>query len=409
MNFKILSLALIALTSAYSLILMYVEKKSFLNPTPENVKDVYDAETYGKWRAYSAEKHRLDLIRGLAGFAVTFLFIAFDVYKWPAGLFKGVFAAALAVTIFDVLTDTLYGLPFSYADDMKIEQKYGFNRTTGKTFAADAVKQMIISLIMSCGLTAILTGLHLWLGKWMALAFAAALCLLVLCISFLFPFFSKIFNKFTPLEDGELKEKLTRLLSSHGYQVRAIQVMDASRRSSKSNAYFTGFGRTKTIVLYDTLISAFEPDEICAVFAHEMGHGLHKDTLKNQILNFVNMALIACAAYLVVSFPEIYADFGFEGVNYGFAMILVGSALLPLISPLMGIITGASSRRAEYRADAQAVDEGYGEALVSALKKLGRENFSHLAPAKIIVKLQYSHPPLSERIDAIEKRMNEKR
>ena len=140
---------------------------------------------------------------------------------------------------------------------------------------------------------------HKSLGDWMIVVFTAVMTLLVLGISFLSPILTKIFNKFTPLEDGELKDKLTALLEKHGYKVRAIQVMDASRRSTKSNAYFTGFGKMKTIVLYDTLIEQMTTDEICAVFAHEMGHGLHKDTLKNQIFSTIQMFLsgLAHAAY----------------------------------------------------------------------------------------------------------------
>ena len=248
---------------------------------------------------------------------------------------------------------------------------------------------------------------HLWLGKLMPVVFAAALFLFILFITFLYPFFSRIFNKFTPLEDGELKDKLTGLLEKNGYRVRAIQVMDASRRSSKSNAYFTGFGKTKTIVLFDTLVASSTPDEICAVFAHEMGHGIHKDTLKNQALSLLNVCLIALCAYLTVSCAELNKPFGFDGVNYGFAMVLVGEIELAIISPLLGLFSAWHSRRAEFRADRQAVVEGYGKDLISALKTLARENFSHLAPSPLIVKLEYSHPPLSERIKAIEEGMKQ--
>ena len=218
-------------------------------------------------------------------------------------------------------------------------------------------------------------------------------------------FLSKFFNKFTPLEDEELKEMLTSLLTKNGYQVRAIKVMDASRRSTKSNAYFSGFGKMKTIVLYDTLLASATADEICAIFAHEMGHGLHKDTLKNQILSFVNIALLALALWLLARTDSLYAYFGFEKVNYGLAFILMSEAVMALVSPLLGLLVNWHSRKAEYRADAQAVKEGYGPALISGLKKLSRENFSNLSPDPVLVKLTYRHPPLSERIAAIEKEM----
>jgi STE24 endopeptidase len=195
-----------------------------------------------------------------------------------------------------------------------------------------------------------------------------------------------------------------RMLDSHGYKVKAIEVMDASRRTTKLNAYFTGFGKLKTIVLYDNMLTAMSTDEICAVFAHELGHGLHKDVLKMQIMNLGNLLLMAVMVWLTVKIPEMHTAFGFDAVNYGFSYILLGIGL-GVTQPFTGMLTNAYSRKAEYRADRQAVKEGYGAALATGLKKLSKENFSHLAPAKLLVVLQYSHPPLSERISAIDQAM----
>ncbi|MBQ4452279.1 MAG: M48 family metallopeptidase [Clostridia bacterium] len=408
MNYKALALILLALIQAYKLTLLAIKRKSFSNPIPENVKDIYDEEKFQKWRMYSAEKSRWELWQTLSSFVITFLLILTDAFSAFSKLFgTNIYWRSLGVTLLTVITDTVTGCVFGYVDSMIVEQKYGFNKTTKATFIADQVKGLVISLILSLGLTALLATFHLWLGKLMPVVFAAALFLFILFITFLYPFFSRIFNKFTPLEDGELKDKLTGLLEKNGYRVRAIQVMDASRRSSKSNAYFTGFGKTKTIVLFDTLVASSTPDEICAVFAHEMGHGIHKDTLKNQALSLLNVCLIALCAYLTVSCAELYKPFGFDSVNYGFAMVLVGEIELAIISPLLGLFSAWHSRRAEFRADRQAVVEGYGKDLISALKTLARENFSHLAPSPLIVKLEYSHPPLSERIKAIEEGMKQ--
>ena len=249
----------------------------------------------------------------------------------------------------------------------------------------------------------LLAWLHLSLGDWVVVLFTGAVFALTLGISFLYgPVFSRLGNHFTPLEDGELKDKLMALLTKHGYQVKAIEVMDSSRRTTKLNAYFTGFGKLKSIVLFDNLVNAMETDEIVAVFAHELGHGLNKDVLKQQIMNLGNLFLMAVAVWLTVRTPAMHEAFGFTAVNYGFAFVLLGG-LLGLIQPLTGMGMNAYSRHAEYRADAQAVKEGYGEALVGGLKKLAKENFSHLAPSKLLVVLEYSHPPLAERIAAIEK------
>ena len=183
--------------------------------------------------------------------------------------------------------------------------------------------------------------------------------------------------------------------------------MDASRRTTKLNAYFTGFGKLKTIVLFDNLVNAMSVDEICAVFAHELGHGLHKDVLKQQIMNLGNLLLMAFAAWIAIITLGMHEAFGFTSINYGFAYILMGM-MLSLIQPLTGMGMSAYSRYAEYRADRQAVKEGHGEALVTALKKLAVENFAHLAPSKVLVVLEYSHPPLAERIEAIEKAIRNK-
>ena len=238
----------------------------------------------------------------------------------------------------------------------------------------------------------------------MILVFAVALFFFTLFISFMYPIFSRIGNKFTPLEEGELKDNLMALLTKHGYRVKAIEVMGASRRTTKLNAYFTGFGKMKTIVLYDNLVNAMSTEEICAVFAHELGHGLHKDVLKMQIMNFGNLLLMSVMVWVVVTNPAICTAFGFAGTNYGFAYLILGIGI-GLVHPLIGLLSNAYSRHAEYRADKQAVSEGYGPAMITALKKLARENFAHLAPAKLNVVLEYSHPPLAERIAAVEKEM----
>ena len=402
MNFKILTLIIMAVVLLYQLLKLVLSIRSFSNPIPECVKDVYDEETFAGWRKYSAEKARLGIVSTVTYCLITALLIVLDAFSWFAGLFKGVYLQYFAVTLLSVISSQIPGTVFAYIDDMVIEQKYGFNRSTRKTFIADRIKEFLIELLISAALTALLASLHRRLGDGMLVLFGAALFVITLAITLLFPFLSKVFNKFTPLEDGELKEKLTSMLTSHGYTVRAIQVMDASKRSSKSNAYFTGLGKTKTIVLYDTLLTSSTPDEICAVFAHEMGHGLHHDTLKMQLLNIVNIACLAVCAFAAVKFPEVYKDFGFDKVNYGFALILIGETLMSVVSPLIGMITNFTSRRAEYRADAQAVKEGFGDALVGALKTLARANFSHLSPSRVLVALEYSHPPLAERIRAIE-------
>ena len=406
MNFKVLALVLVSVEFVYRLVIDYLDWKSMKNPLPATVADVFDAAEYQKWKEYHEEKAKLGLFSSVVTFVVSLLALGLNWYAAFAGLFPdhpiwGIFSVLLFSSLIGLVT-----LPFSYVDVMKIEEKYGFNRSTKKTFWIDQLKSFLIGLVVLTLVGIIIMAIHQLLGDWLILAMAVVLTALILCISFLYPVFSKIFNKFVDLEEGELKDKLTALLQKNGYQVRAIQVMDASKRSTKMNAYFTGFGKMKTIVLYDTLKENMSPDEICAVFSHEMGHGLHKDTLKNQILTFVQMLILAVLAWLTLRTPECFTDFGFDDVNYAFAMLLIMSVEFAVFAPLFGLIVNFFSRRAEYRADAQAVKEGYGDALVSALKILAKSNFVNLSPDPLVVKLEYSHPTLDQRIVAIERLQN---
>ena len=403
MNYRALFLILFTLEHAYRLVLHIIQAKSAGNPTPASVADVYDAETYRKWRAYHGEKSKLSIWQTAVSYLVTVGLLMGGFHAWAASLFpQTVLMQLLGVILLQTLAETVVFLGFAWYDTMVIEQKYGFNKTTVKTFVMDQVRSFLIEIVLGVLLMGLLALIHRALGDWMVVLFTGVVFLLTLGISFLYgPVFSRLGNKFVPLEEGELKDKLMALLTKHGYQVKAIEVMDASRRTTKSNAYFTGFGKLKTIVLYDNLVNAMTPDEICAVFAHELGHGLNKDVLKQQIMNLGNLTIMSVLVWLVVRTPAMHEAFGFTQVNYGFAFVLLGG-LLGLIQPLTGMAMNAYSRHAEFRADQQAVKEGYGEALIGGLKKLARENFSHLSPSRALVVLEYSHPPLAQRIEAIQ-------
>ena len=399
---KLIVLLLLALGFIYRLALNIVQYRSANNPIPENVADVYDAETYAKWRRYSAENCRLSIVSTVLSFVVSLVLLVTNAYAAFTNLFgDDVNLQLTAVVLMEALVDALVSIPISYYGTMVIEEKYGFNRSTVKTFAKDQIRHLLLGICLSMLLAWGLSVLHLTWDIWMIPLFAISVFSFTLLISFLYPIFSRIGNKFAPLEDGELKDNLTQLLTKHGYQVKAIEVMDASRRTTKLNAYFAGFGKMKTIVLYDNLVNAMTTDEICAVFAHELGHGLHKDVLKQQIMNLGNVFLMAVVVWLTVQDPRLHQVFGFSDINYGFAYILAGIGL-GLTQPLSSMVINAYRRFAEFRADQQAVKEGYGDALVTALKKLAKENFAHLAPSPIFVLLEYSHPPLSQRIAKVE-------
>ena len=407
MNMKLVAVLLMLLDIAWNLFLEALDRRSLKNPLPESVKDVFDEAEYKKWRAYKAEGKRLTAVSSTVDIIVSLALIILDGYAAFARLFpQGWFPQLMSVVLLSTILSTVIGLPFSIYDTFVIEEKYGFNRTTKKTFVLDEIKGLILGLLLEGGLISLFAWLHLRAGSWFIPALAGAFVALTLVLSLLSPALTRIFNKFRPLEDGELKERLTGLLTGHGYRVRAVEVMDASRRSTRLNAYFTGLGPTKTIVLYDTLVEAMSEDQICAVFAHEMGHGIHHDIITTRIFSVINSLMIACIGALVLSNPAIYADFGFDGINYGMAFILLG-LFLNILSPLLDWISSQFSRRAEYRADATAVEEGYGPDLISALKLLAKKNLSNLAPDPLLVKLTYSHPTLAQRIEAIEKKIGE--
>lgn len=402
MNLKILVLTVFTAVYLYHLFLAWFRLQSAKNPVPENVSDVYDRTAYQKWRSYHEEKARFEICTSSVSFAVDFLLLITNAYSAFAGLFPGTYVMQMLAVMLLSAVSSLVMIPFDWHNTMVIEEKYGFNKSTSKTFWADQLKEFLIGLAVMVIIGMLLIWIHLALGDWLIPVFAVLMTSLALIISFLYPVLSRIFNKFRPLEDEYLKGRITELLEKNGYRVQAIKVMDASRRTTKSNAYFSGFGKMKTIVLYDTLVESMTPDEICAVFAHEMGHGIHRDTLKNQILSFVQLTVLGILAWLTLRSPGLFAAFGFSGVNYGFAIILMMSVEFAFLSPLSVLVLNWFSRKAEFRADQQAVREGYGPALISALKKLARQNYADLAPSPLLVKLEYSHPTLSQRIAAIE-------
>ncbi len=407
MNYKILALGVMGITFLFDTFIHYLDTKSAERKIPDNVADIYDENEYKKWLAYDKECNKLSLVRHLFSYFLAFLLIGLNTYAGIVHMVgtEGLYGAAITVMIADTIISMIWSTPFSYMRNMGIEQKYGFNKMTKKTFVADLIKETLISTVLMCGLICIVIAVHQAMGDWLLIVLSVVIMVFLVIVVFLQPVFTRIFNKLTPLQDGELKTRLTELLEKNGCTVRQISVSDGSKRSTKANAYFGGFGKMKTIVLYDTLLEQMTEDEIVAVFAHEMGHNKHKDTLKGLCMNVLNVLTITVSLWAVVSLPEIYKDFGFDGVNYGFAFVLAGNVCLAFISPFLGLFFGKVSRKYEYAADEFAVDNGYGEALVSALKKLAKNSYVCLTPHPVVVALTYDHPTISQRVEAMEKSM----
>ena len=401
--FKIIALVLLSLLFLFRL---FLNIRSFLarkKPIPEEVKDVYDEERYLKWQAYSNDKLKASIVFSTISFVVTFVLIILDVYSLVC---KGVsisYLSALIVLGIYVGVGLIIDIISDYVMKIKIDGKYGFNKATGKTFVGDCIRKTIITVILYAGLTCLFIALYQAMGDYILIVFSAIIFVLLLLIKVLFPFLSKASNRFASLEEGPLRDRLIALLTKYGYEVRDIKVMDASRRTTKSNAYFTGSGKTKTIVLYDNMLKALSEDEIVAVFAHELAHGLHKDSLKRTPLSFLGIVILVVLAWLLVKTPQIFVDFGFSGVNYGFAVVLLIEVVAAVIMTFFNIPLLIVSRRCEYKADELANKEGYGEQLISGLKKLYKDDLGDLNPDPLVVALTYSHPTLYQRIKNIRK------
>lgn len=403
---KIICLICFSVYIIYSMIMDYIDYSSFKRPIPDKVKDIYDEETYKNWKKYKKEKARVSFIIDIVQIAIIFLLFIFNVFSLIANKVpNNVYLQSLVVIGLFLGITLVFSFITDYINTMIIEEKYGFNKTKLKTFITDQIRSFLIQGILITGLLMLFIWLYGLLGYYIILVFIGILCLILLIVMMLYPFIAKMSNKYEDLEEGELRTKLIDLLNKYGFTVRKIEVMLASERTTKSNASFSGFGKTKTIVLYDNLINSMTPDEICAVFAHELGHGLHKDGLKNSVTSLLLVVSIVASLFGLVSFTQLYLDFGFTTVNFGFGFILLTFIVLPYLSNIIQLFSNYISRKAEYKADEQAVIEGYGNELISALKKLTKSNYAELNPNNIIVALTYSHPTVLQRIINIEKQM----
>lgn len=402
--FKIIALVLVGLTFLFNMFLNVRSFSARKRPIPEEVNDVYDEERYQKWKAYSADRMKAKIIFSIISFAITFALIITDVYALVSAAIENSYLSTFVVLGIYVGAMLIVEIISDYVMKIKIESKYGFNNATTKTFIGDCIRKIILHVILFTGLTSLFIVMYEAMGDYILILFSAVLFAFIFLIKILFPLLSKTANRFASLEEGELRTRLTDMLTKNGYEVRDIKVMDASRRTTKSNAYFTGLGKTKTVVLFDNMLKVMTDDEVVAIFAHEIAHGIHKDSLKKSILSFLNIIALVAIAWLLARFPQIYADFGFNNVNYGFAIVLLFECVTPLIFTFLNIGNAALSRRCEYKADDLAAKEGYGEQLISSLKKLYKEDLGDINPDPMVIALTYSHPTLAQRIRNIRKK-----
>lgn len=402
MNYKILFLIIIVLTYLVDLFISFLKLDSVKRPIPKLVKDVYDSKTYTRWKAYSHESIRFNIIEDTVKIVPIALMIIFNFYPLISDNISNQYLEILCILSIYIVIDFLISLPFSIYKDFYLETKYGFNRRTPITFIKDTLIGLLIEFIITLVPVYFYVLLYEAINVWTILVAFIALLIVMMLFSFLFPYLSKIFNKFTPLKDGELKTKLINLGNQCGYKFSNIYVIDASKRSTRENAYFAGFGKTRRIVIYDTLLSKYTDDEIVAIFAHELGHAMHKDTLKNIPNLIISSFVLVVGYYFLTKYSFIYTDFGFNNISYSFGLILIDESL-NLLEIIFGIYSNWISRKNEYAADNNAVKLGYGDNLINSLKKLSRNNFSYLNLNPILKVLLSTHPSLVERIENINK------
>ena len=405
---KIFIIFMYLTNKAFNMVIEYLNKSYLKKELPDNVKDVYNEGEYKRFLSYREESRHLGLISSAINILITLLILILNIHAWLFGMISGLNVYVqylIVVAIFTVLSMVI-DLPFDYYDTFVIEEKYGLNKSTKMTFALDTIKETVLGTVISYALIVLIMVLFETFGNMAIIWCTLAMIVIAVIIMLIIIPLMRIFNKFEPLEEGELKDKLLALCDKYGVRVKRIVVKDASRRTTTSNAFCTGIGNRKTISLDDNLVNAYSADEITAVFAHEFAHAKFRHVIKSLPFSVLGILISFVSLAIVLNMPSLYTAFGFDGMNYYFAQMMSGVIIWPL-STAMGIVGNYISRKHEYQADAFAAKEGYGQVLISALKRLSKESLSGVNPHPAMVILNYSHPTLSQRIDAIRKCQND--
>jgi STE24 endopeptidase len=385
-------------------ILNYRHRKALM---PESVMDIYDPEKYQTWLKYTMANFKFGMISSVISTLLLVLLLTFDFFgaleSFTNTLSNSVALQTLLFMFFFYLITLVISTPFKYHRIFKIEASFGFNKMTKKLFLIDTLKGFILSIILGGGLIALL---HVLFRRfednivWFVLLSYIALSIILVAIYFLQKYFVRWFNKIEPMAEGELKSEIDALGERLGFEVKKIFVLDASKRSTKLNAYFSGLGKQKEVVLFDTLIEKMSTDEILAVLAHELGHATHKDTLKGLFRTLILLLVYVGLLSFILTTPSLFTAFGLTGIHFGFTIILMMVLLEPVEIPI-SIYMNFASRKAEYLADGFSAKNTSKDAMIRALKKLSIENFVNLTPHPLYVFLNYSHPPIHQRIDSI--------
>ena len=387
--------------------LEYLNTTRWSTQLPEEVKDIYDETKYGQQQSYEKANFRFSMFSSTISFVLIMFMVLFAGFAW-------VNQQALAVSGNPILTALVFfgilmlgsdilNTPFSVYQTFVIEEKYGFNKTTVKTFILDKLKGWLVGAIIGGGLLALIIFIYLkttdnfWIYAWILIS-GFSIFMVLFYSNLIVP----LFNKQTPLPEGELKTAIENFASKVGFKLDNIFVIDGSKRSTKANAYFTGLGAKKRVVLYDTLIEDLTTNELVAVLAHEIGHYKKNHVLWSLLIGILQTGVMLFLFSLFVGNPDLSAALGVDQPSFHIGLIAFGILYSP-ISMITGMGMNIFSRKNEYQADAFAAKHFDSDEMISALKKLSVKNLSNLRPHPAYVFFHYSHPTLLQRLNALQK------
>ena len=373
---------------------------------PEKLKGICDEEEYRKTQLYQKENNRLSLWSSSINLVVILIMIIAGGFAVVDNLARTLSANSVIISLvfFGIIAfaSDIINIPFGYYDTFVIEKKYGFNTMTIRTFITDHIKSWFIALLVGIPVLGLITWFYYKTGKnfwWYAWG------LITVFSVFINLFYSELivplFNKQIPLPEGSLRTMIETFSQKTGFRLRNIYIIDGSKRSTKANAYFSGFGPKKRIVLYDTLQKELSEEEIVAVLAHEIGHYKKKHVLLNLIFSILITGIMLFLLSIVINSPSFSQALGSQNTSFHLGLIVFGILYSPL-SLIIGLLTNYISRKNEFAADKFVRDNFRPEVLGEALKKLSVKNLSNMIPHPAYVFFHYSHPPLLQRLEKLE-------
>ena len=404
-NWLYLIIGLVIFNYLFSTVLDFINGKNWRTEIPPVMKDFYPEDKYLKAKNYSKEKGKVSLISSTLSTLITLLFLVYDGYGWLDNFISLYYdipflKSGIFFLVLFILSDFI-SIPFSCYNTFVIEEKYGFNKTTVKTFVLDKIKGYLLTLIIGgvllFGAIYIVSLLEngFWVWLWLSLS-----VIMLLVNMFYADLIVPIFNKLTPLEAGSLREKIESYTKKVGYSLKNIYIIDGSKRSSKANAFFSGLGPRKTIALYDTLVEKHSEEELVAVLAHEVGHYKKKHVFTSLFLTVSQLGLMCFLLELCLKVGEISQALGGKEMVFHLGLVAFGILYSP-IGTILSILMNINSRKNEFEADNYAKTTYSGPALELALKKLSADSLSNLYPHPFYTFIHYSHPPLLKRLSAL--------